>query len=51
MADEMTKFFGLDNPAGQVALVKEREKLDAEIRAAFGVPRRLLGKDVTEREG
>ncbi len=27
-----------------------RRRLDVEIRAAFGVPRRLLGKDVTERE-
>ncbi len=50
MADEMGKFFGLDNPAGQAALGREREKLGAEIKAAFGVPRHLLGKDVAERE-
>ncbi len=41
MANTMDKFFGLDNPAGQIALAKEREKLEAEIKAALGVPRRL----------
>ena len=51
MANEMDKFFGLDNPSGQAALVKEREKLDAEIKAAFGVQCRLLGKDVTLKGG
>ncbi len=33
MADEMTKFFGLDTPAGQAALEREIEILKAEIRA------------------
>ena len=27
MADEMTKFFGLDNPEGEKALAEERQKL------------------------
>ncbi len=33
MADEMTKFFGLDTPAGQAALAREIEIFEAEIRA------------------
>ncbi len=59
MTDEMTKFFGLDNPAGQVALAKEREKLEAELRAslyswrslaASALLRRLIGKDAPDKE-
>ncbi len=33
MADEMTKFFGLDTPAGQAALAREMAIHEAEIRA------------------
>ena len=45
MADKMTSFFGLDTPSGQAALVSERAKLEAEIKAAFRVPIRLLGEE------
>ncbi len=50
MTSEMDKFFGLDTPSGQAAIIKEREKLEAEIKAAFRVSRNMLGKDVTLRE-
>ena len=46
MSDKMDKFFVLDNPAGQAALVKEREKLTAEIKAALAAVADHIEKDI-----
>ncbi len=38
MADKMTKFFGLDTPAGQAALARESKILEAEMPKSSGKP-------------
>ncbi len=49
MTDKMTKFFGLDNPAGQVALAKEREGMWVEIKKALATLDRDIDRLYGER--
>lgn len=49
MADEMTKFFGLDTPEGEATLELEREKLMSEILEAQ-LKRRRLVPDLAPRQ-